>query len=177
MAKRPKKLRFFFLDGKLTPNGPTVPLLHRSLHINRPKDQIITWCYPLHKRVTYTYSEVKKHKQPAFTTREVGKMLNRGRLTLERAILDGKIERPQYSYSLDTNKNMHGYQWSEKNIIEMHAYLCTVHRGRPRRDGRVTPQKMPTLRELRAMIRQEPLLYVRNEDGAFVPVWQAQDFT
>lgn len=164
--RRSKRLNYFYLNG----------LLHKSLHINRGADQITTWCYPLSKRVAYTYSDVKKRKEPAYTTQEVGKMLNRGRLTLERAILDGDIEEPQYTYGLNEHKRKFKYMWSEDNILEAHAFLSTVHRGRPRKDGLVTPAKLPTVRELRAVIRQEEILYVRDNDGNFRPVWRAEDF-
>ena len=164
--RRSRKLNYFYLNDNL----------HKSLHINRGADTITTWCYPLHKRVAYTYSEVKKHKQPAYTTKEVGEMLNRSRLTLEHAILNGDIEPPQHTYGLNEHKRKFKYMWSEKDILEAHAYLSTVHRGRPRNDGLVTPAHLPTIRELRAMIRQEQILYVRGEDGEFRPVWRAQDF-
>jgi hypothetical protein len=104
-------------------------------------------------------------------------MLNRERQALEWAILDGNIEEPQYTYGLNAEKRKYKYMWSEKNILEAHAFLSTVHRGRPRKDGRVTPAPLPTVRELRAMIRQEELLYVRTESGDFVPVWKAPDFS
>jgi hypothetical protein len=166
VRKKPGKLTYFYLNG----------LLHRSLHINRGADTITTWCYPLEKRVAYTYSDVKKRREPAYTTQEVAKMILRSRLTLEYAILDGSIESPQYTYGLNEHKRKFKYMWSEKNILEAHAYFSTVHRGRPRNDGLITPAPLPTVRELRALIRQEELLYVRLDNGEFVPVWRAPDF-
>lgn len=163
---------YFFLD--VQNKGP---LLHRWLHINRSADTIEAWCYPLAKRVAYTYSDVLKQKDPAFTTVETGKMLNRGHLALERAILSGSITRPQFTYGLDENQNMFKYMWHETNILEAHAYFSTVHFGRPRNDGRVNPKPMPNQRELRAMIRGEQVLYVKQADGTFVPTWRAQDFS
>jgi hypothetical protein len=164
-------LNYFFLD--VSDNGP---LLHKSLHINRGADTITTWCYPLHKRVAYTYSDVRKNKQPAFSTKEAGRMLNRGRLTLEHAILRGDIEAPQFTYGLNEHKRKVKYMWHEANILEAHAYLSTLHHGRPRNDGLVTPAPLPSVRELRAMIRQEEMLFIRRDDGTFVPVWKAPDF-
>lgn len=169
------KLNYFYLDVPV--DNKLVPMLHKSLHINRGADQITTWCYPLHKRVAYTYSDTKKRREYAFTTQEVGKMLNRSRLTLEYAILDGNIEAPQYTYGLNEHKRKFKYMWHESNILDAHAYLSTVHRGRPRKDGMVTPAALPTVRELRAMIRQEQVLYVQNDNGEFVPVWKAPDFS
>lgn len=164
--KRTGKLKYFYLNKNL----------HKSLHINRGTDTIITWCYPLHKRIAYTYSDTKIHREFAFSTQEVGQMLNRKRLTLEHAILRGHIEEPQYTYGIDESKNKYQYMWHEDNIMEMHAFLSTVHRGRPRKDGLITPAALPTVRELRAMIRQEHVMYVKNDAGEFVPVWKAPDF-
>jgi hypothetical protein len=164
--RRTRPLRYFYLNGNL----------HKSLHINRGADTITTWCYPLHKRVAYTYSDVKKYKGPAFTTQETAKMLMRTRLTLEHAILRGDIEAPQFTYGLNEHKKKFKYMWSEDNVLEAHAYLSTVHRGRPRKDGLITPQRLPTVRELRAMMRNETVFYVQDDDGEFRPVWGAVDF-
>lgn len=171
---KPGKLRYFYLDVMV--DDKPKPLLHKSLHINRGADTITTWCYPLTKRVAYTYSDVKKRREYAYSTKEVGKMLNREREVLERAIIEGNINRPQHTYGLDEHKRKFQYLWHESNIMEAHAYLSTVHYGRPRKDGMATPKRLPTARELRAMIRQEELLYVKTSSGDFVPVWKAQDF-
>lgn len=164
-SKRPGKLTYFYLNG----------LLHRSLHINRGTDKIMTWCYPEHRRVAYTYSDVKKRREPAYTTVEVGKMLNRTRKTIEYAIMDGNIEPPQYTYRIGGVREKYKYMWDEEHILGAHSYFSTVHYGRPRNDGAIVPMHLPTKRELRAMIRQEEVLYVKQGDE-FVPVWKAADF-
>lgn len=102
-------------------------------------------------------------------------MLNRKRGTIEGAILNGDINAPQHTYGLNEFKKKFKYMWSEKNILETHAYLSTVHKGRPRRDGLVTPMKLPNVRELRALIRQREILYIKDGDS-FKPVWEAEDF-
>ena len=162
-----KPLRYFYLNG----------LLHKKLHINVGADIITAWCYPTAKRVAYSYRDVKANMEPAFTTPQVGKMLNRGRLAIERAWVAGNIEYPQHTYGLDQNRNLHKYMWSPKDVLAAHAYFITVHRGRPRKDGLITPQKLPTERELRALMRNEELLYTINQDGEFVPVWAAPDMS
>jgi hypothetical protein len=163
---KPNKLNYFFLNGNL----------HRRLHINRSADKIITWCYPEERRVAYTYSDVKRRKEPAFTTTEVARMLNRSRQIVEYAIMDGSIDTPQFTYGINERKKKYKYMWDEKHIIELHQYFNTKHYGRPRKDGIVNPKKMPSLRELRALIRQEEPLYVKMDNGEFLPVWRAPDF-
>lgn len=162
-----KRLNHFFLNGKL----------HKSLRITRAEDRIETWCYPDARRVAYTYTDVKKNMEPAYSTKEVAQMLDKHVDTIKNAVYAGGIEEPAVVYTLTTKKNKHAWRWSEKHIMDLHSYLLSIHRGRPRKDGRITPQRLPTARELRAMIRQEQILYVRNPDGSFVPTWKAEDFT
>lgn len=135
----------------------------------------MTWCYPLHKRVAYTYSDLKKQMKPAFRTQQVAKMLYRTRKTLEWAILDGNIPEPQHVYGLSEHKRKTLYMWSEEDVLAAHAYFSTVHRGRPRKDGLITPGKLPTARELRAIMRNKEILYIKVGDE-FKPVWDAEDF-
>lgn len=164
-AKRPR-LTYFFLNDEL----------HRSLVINRGKDTVVCWNYPQHSRKVYTYSDVLRRHDKAFTSTQVSQMVNRKRKTLEDAVKDGMIERPQFTYGLDENKNLRQYMWSEKDIMALHAYLSTVHRGRPRKDGLIRPQYLPTPRELRAMIHEEGETLGVMRDGVFVPSWRAKNF-
>lgn len=162
--KRPILPTYFFLNGDL----------HRKLHINRGRDLLTAWNYPEGKRVTTSYTATIRRKQTAFTSTEVCKMVNRGRLTIELAMRHGMIERPQFTYGLDENRNFYQYMWREEDIMALHEYLASVHFGRPRKDGQVTPAPMPTPRELRAMINDEELLYVKQGD-TYVPTWRAKE--
>lgn len=162
--RKSRKLNYFFING----------LLHKSLHINRGTDTITAWCYPEHRRIAYTYSDVLRRKENAFTTMEVSKIINRGRLTLEHAIMNGDIEPPQYTYGLNEHKRKYKHMWSEKNILELHAFLSTVHVGRKRKDGLITPMRLPTTREIRAICRQQEIIYVKR-DGQFIPTFSAED--
>lgn len=159
-------LNLFFLNDKL----------HKKLRITRVEDKIETWCYPDERRVAYTYSDTRKNMEHAYSTKQVGEMIGRHVETIIRAVRDGAVE-PAIMYTLTQKKHTHAWRWNERRIMELHEYFRNVHRGRPRLDGKITPQKMPTARELRAMIRQEQVLYVRMDDGTFRPTWQAEDFT
>lgn len=164
-TKRPA-LRYFFLNDQL----------HKKLRINRGADLLVAWNYPEHKKVTYIYSDTVRLHEKAFSTAEVCKMVNRKIMTIENAWKRGMIERPQHTYGLDENKNIYQYFWREKDIMELHAYLATVHKGRPRKDGSITNTTLPTPRELRAMIHNEEVLYFKDEHGNFVPSWRAKDW-
>lgn len=99
-------------------------------------------------------------------------MIGRSRQQIEEAMIAGHVAKPSFTYALNENKKMFQHMWHEDDIIALHKYFSGVHRGRPRKDGKITPQHLPTLRELRAMIRQEQVLYVKQGD-TFVPTWAA----
>jgi hypothetical protein len=173
--RKSKPVTYFYLTVP-TGEGKVETLLHTKLQINRGADTITTWCYPLHKRVTYTYSSVRKRMETAYPMRDACRLLNRRRHTLQNAILEGKIEPPQKTYALTPEKREYQYMWHEKDILAAHEYLSTVHVGRPRKDGLITPKRLPTRRELKAMMRNSEILYVKNENGEFIPTWDAPEF-
>ena len=159
------RLRYFYVNDEL----------HKKIHINIATDLLTAWNYPQKKRVGLSYREVRRNAEAAYTTTQAAAALNRTRITLERAIIAGKIEAPPMTYSLTTGKPFK-YMWREKDVMEAHAFLSTVHKGRPRKDGMVTPVDLPPAREVRARLRQETVLYVKNSEGKFVPTWQADTF-
>jgi hypothetical protein len=163
-VKKPKRkpLNYFFYRGDL----------HKKVHIHRPNDIIVAWNCRTGTTERYVYSDVRRNGEQAFTTRQVCNFLNRGRLALERAILRGDIRQPQKG-KVTTNEKGVYYYWSEDDIFDAWEYFCTVHYGRPRKDGRVTPKFLPTASELRAMIRQGTVFYVKVGDE-YVPTWGAE---
>jgi len=164
--KRYRPLRYFFLNGEL----------HKSLRINRPGDLIEAWAYTSARRVSYVYTDVKKNMQKAFTTPQVAAMLSRNRITIDRALDAGDIPRPQFSYVLeDPDRKPVRYYWREEDIMGLHAVLADRPAGRIARDGSYTRQDLLSARELRAMIRNNVILYVKTDEG-FVPTWQAEQF-
>jgi len=163
--QRPRLRKYFFVNGEL----------HQKLHVNRGKDLLTAWNYAKGQRVQLNYTDTLRLHQEAFKTVQVGQMLNRQRLALELAILRGDIHEPQYTYTLDEHRRKHAYYWREEDIMAAHEHFCNVHRGRPRKDGMITPWNLPTPRELRAMIHNEEVLYIKQGDQ-FVPTWKAKEF-
>jgi len=163
-AKRPR-LTYFFLHGDL----------HRALEINRGKDRLVAWNYPKAKRSVYNYTDTLRFKEPAFKTKQVSEMLNRSRRGIEKAIIEQMVNRPQFVYTLDENKNMVQYMWHEDDILALLDYFASIPQGRPRKDGRfVAASDLPTPREVRAMIRHEGEMLGTMKDGKFIPTWRAR---
>jgi hypothetical protein len=160
------RFRYFYLNGKL----------HKLLRRSRAEDLIVAWDYQLGKRVAYSLADVNKNKQYAYPLKEVVKIIGKHEDTITMHMRRGDLKFPQRVYSLNGNKTPGKYMWSEDDIRNMHDFFKTVHRGRPRIDGGVTPGNMPSRAELEAIMKQENILYVKNNDGEFIPVWKQPEW-
>lgn len=159
---RPPRVKYFYLNSEL----------HKTERVNNAQDLIWAWNYPMGKSVVYVWSDARKRMEKAFSITQVGRMIGRTRVTIEQIILDGKIKVPQRAYTLDERRKPGKYWFSERDVLGLHDYLLTVHIGRPRKDGQITPGKMPSKAELRAMMTHDTVMYVKSSDGEFVPVWK-----
>lgn len=164
MAKR--KLNYFYVNGDL----------HKVLLVDRARDFVRTWNYPKRKSVGYVYSDLLKNHGKAWPTSQVAKLIDRAREVLEWYILDKNIRVPQRTYTLDGRYAPGKYMWSEEDILALHDYLSSVHIGRPREDGIAINTKLLSKAELRAKMRSDVVLYVKNKDGEFVPVWKEPEW-
>lgn len=156
--------RWFYLDDKL----------HERLHVNRPQDVISCWDYSLNRQVIYGLSDVKKKMKVSYDTKQVGVLVNRAPLTLLRYIERGNIRPPQKGIRGGKNPVMAKYRWSDKNILEAHDWILNQGFNDPLEARK--PMETPTRRELRALLNQEDVMYVLNDDGNFVPTWRAKEF-
>jgi hypothetical protein len=160
------KLRYFYLNEKL----------HKVLRRSRAEDLLIAWDYQLGKRVAYSLADVNRNKQHAYPISEVVKIIGKHEDTIKMHLYKNNLRYPQRVYSLNGNKTPGKYYWSENDIREMHDFFKTVHRGRPRKDGAITPGDMPSRAELEAIMNRESVLYVKKDDGTFVPVWKQPEW-
>jgi len=150
-----KKLFYFFLNGKI----------HKVLKASRAKDEIIAWSYPDKKRVMYSYSQVEKSMENAYSIVEVGKILGRHRVTIEEYILQGKIKKPQKVYPISNpDSTWSRYMLSESDILDIHQFIIDA--------GHI--RDLPSRSELQALLKHNLILYTKTVDGSFVPVWKAE---
>lgn len=158
-----KRIRYFFLNNDL----------HKTIHINRSSDLIVAWNYPQKRRASYSWSDAQKNMEKAYSITDVANMLNRHRMTIDKYIRQGLIKTPQRMYKIDGKFNSAGkYMFSEKDILELHEYCSTISKGRPRKDGLINTSGLPSRSEVKAMIKQSSVLYVKDDDGNFIPVWK-----
>ena len=153
---KPKSLRYFFLNDKI----------HKVLKSSRPKDEMVAWCYPDKKRVMYSYSQVKKNMETAYTVVEVASMLNKHRVTIQEYILNEKVATPQKIYPIGQpdSENWSQYMFNQKNILDIHQHILDSGHSK----------EIPSKAELQALLKNNLILYTKTEEGKFVPVWRAE---
>jgi hypothetical protein len=151
-----KSLRYFFLNDKI----------HKVLKASRSKDEMIAWCYPDKKRVMYSYSQVKKNMEAAYTVVEVASMLNKHRVTIQEYILNDKVATPQKIYPIGQpdSENWSQYMFNQKNILDIHQHILDSGHSK----------EIPSKAEVQALLKNNLVLYTKTEDGKFVPVWKAE---
>lgn len=150
-----KRFLYFFLNGKI----------HKVLKSNRSKDELIAWCYPDKKRMLYSYSQVKKYMENAYSTVEVAKILERHKVTIEDYILDGKIKMPQRVYPISNPESSWSkFMFSESDILDLHQFILDSGYSKD----------LPSRNELKALLKNNVILYTKVEEGKFVPVWKAE---
>ena len=151
-----KSLRYFFLNDKI----------HKVLKSSRSKDEMIAWCYPDKKRVMYSYSQVKKNMETAYTVVEVASMLNKHRVTIQEYILNEKVATPQKIYPIGQpdSENWSQYMFNQKNILDIHQHILDSGHSK----------EIPSKAEVQALLKNNLVLYTKTEEGKFVPVWKAE---
>lgn len=164
--RRRKSLnKFFYLNGEL----------HKILRLLRPSDYVEAWNYSQHRTFGYVWSDVQKRMERAFSLSQVCAMVGRHRVQLEKYMLSGQVRTPQRIYPLGSPDKPGKHFFSESDVLELHDFFLTVHRGRPRKDGKITPGKMPTRAELRAIMKHDLITYVQVGDE-FKPLWKEPEW-
>jgi hypothetical protein len=150
-----KKFVYFFLNGKV----------HKVLKLSRARDEVIAWSYLDKKRMLYSYSQVEKNMEKAYSIVEVSKILGRHRVTIEEYILQEKIKQPQKVYPISNpDSTWSKYMLSESDILDIHQFIIDA--------GHI--RELPSRSELQAILKHNLILYTKTEDGKFVPVWKAE---
>ena len=154
--------KIFFLNNEMV----------RLVHFNRPNDICELYNFHKDKNQTMLYSDFKKHRKKAFTLKGVAKIFNRSRMQVERWIKKGLILPPVGATAGGKRVFQKLSYYSEDDLFTIRSVLATIHKGRPRKDGRIRPSMdIPTEKELRSLIGESIMLYTKTKDGEFVPVW------
>ena len=146
--------------------------LVRTLHTNRANNICILYNYVQDKEQTMLLSDFKKHRKRAYTVINTTRIFARSRVQFERLIKRGIIPAPIGANVGGVRAWQKMSYFSEDDLFKIREGMASVHSGRPRKDGRVTPRKdIPNEKELRSLIGKDIMLYTQNKDGEFIPVW------
>lgn len=149
--------------------------LYRYITSNRGQNIVYLFNIVEGKSQTMLLSDFKKHKKRAYTVVSTARLLNRGPAQIYRYINDGLID-PPIGAQLGGERSFTKLSYySEDDIFKIREVISTIHRGRPRKDGRVSNSVL-TEQELRAKMGDALMLYTRTKDGEFIPVWSEQTY-
>lgn len=161
-----KRWNYFYLNG----------VLHKTLETRRSDNMLTAWNFADGRRVAYVLSDTYRNRQRAYSIGEAAKLIGKHVDTIKRHLRNGNLRKPQAAYSLDGTQKLIRYLFSEDDLREMHDFFKTVHIGRPRKDGRNNPGDLLSGPELEALLRNEKVLYTKNADGEYVPVWKQPEW-
>lgn len=160
-----KEWKYFILNDEL----------HMVLRVNRGQDEATVWNFPQKCRMTYPKSTIMKYGEKAIRAKDAAEMLGRHQVTLARYHREGVLPIPHRSYSL--REGFEGRPgtifYGKKDVLRALKILASIHQGRPRQDGLVTCQTLPTESEIKAELDYGLRLYAQTQDGKLVRVWEA----
>ncbi len=158
--KRPRRRTWFLNDD-----------LVRVTHISRAQGIVTLYNCTQDKNMTTTVTEFKKKRRRAYTVMETASLLNYHRKSIPRLVKSGLLPAPVGE--LPGGKTAFHYlsYYSEDHIWEARNLMAQTHHGKVRKDGLITNNKIPTEQELRYAMGDGILMYVKNSDGNFIPVF------
>lgn len=155
----------YFINGDLV----------RLINVNRGMNIVNLFNIIHQKEQTMLLSDFKRHRKRAYTLIDAARLLNRGPAQIYRYIDEGLIPPPVGVMAGGKRMFTKKSYYSEDHIFEIREAMSKIHRGRPRKDGKVSNSVL-TEQELRAKMGDALLLYTRTKDGEFIPVWSENTY-
>lgn len=155
----------FFINGELV----------KVIHTNRANNVCVLYNYIHDKEQSMLLSDFKKHRKKAYTMANVVRIFSRSRMQFERMISSNIIPPPTGAVVGGKRVWQKMSYYSEDDLFIIRDAMSSIHMGRPRKDGRITPRRdVLSERDLRSLIGEAIMLYTKTEDGRFIPVWQEE---
>ena len=149
--------------------------LFRYVSSNRGQNIVYLYNIVEGKSQTMLLSDFKKHRKRAYTVINTARLLNRGPAQMYRYINEGLIDPPVGAQLGGERSFTKLSYYSEDDVFKIREAISTIHRGRPRADGKISNSVL-TEQELRAKMGDALMLYTRTKDGEFIPVWSEQTY-
>lgn len=144
--------------------------LHTMIVINRSANLCTAYNHRQQKVCTYVYKDLANNMSKAYSVGNVAKIIGRSTDRLRHVLLEELTGYGQKSHETGI------WYYSEKEIEEIRQYFANKHRGRPRKDGRVTPDPNTSTREeSEALMGKRDFMYVKK-GGKYIPIWKREVF-
>lgn len=156
-----KTRKIWFLNGDLI----------KVEHIHRGEGIVTLYNLTKANREVADLVEFKKRRKRAFTVKETAQLLNCHHKYLADLMRRGVVPEPMGYLPNGERAFRHLSFYSEDAILEARDAMSKIHQGKPRKDGLITNNKVPTVQELRYAMGDGILLYTRTEDGRFIPIF------
>jgi hypothetical protein len=160
VIRRPRR-KVWFLNGDLV----------RIAHTSRAAGIVTLDNLTKDKKEVTTIVEFKKKRKRAFTVKEAATLLNYHRKHIPRLVEKGLIPNPIGELPGGVRAFHHLSYYSEDIIMEARRAMAQIHHGCKRKDGLITNNKVPTEQELRYAMGDGILLYTKDENGKFTPIF------
>jgi hypothetical protein len=158
--RRPRR-KTWFLNGDLV----------RITHTSRAAGIVTLYNCTQDKKMTTTVVEFRKKRKRAFTVTETAQLLNYHRKSMPRLVKSGLIPPPVGELPGGQVAFHYLSYYSEDTIMEARKLMAQTHHGKARKDGLITNNKVPTEQELRYAMGDAMMVYIKNEQGQFIPVF------
>ena len=154
-----KKVWFF--------NGDLVSIHHK----NRAAGIITLYNWIRDSHISVSYKDSRRFRRKAYSIVETAELLNRNPNYFGRKIREGIFPKPMARAVNGIQTSTYPSYYTEEQVFKIRDIMSVIHRGHPRNDGLVTNNTTPTEDQLRAKINNSLLVYVRDEDGNFIPTF------
>ncbi|NDB86539.1 MAG: hypothetical protein EB127_28150, partial [Alphaproteobacteria bacterium] len=140
-------------------------------HISRAQGIVTLYNCTQAKNMVMNTIEFKKKRRRAYNIMETASLLNYHRKSIPRLVRQGFLPEPMGE--LPGGKTAFHYlsYYSEDHIMEARNLMAQTHHGKARKDGMITNNKVPTEQELRYAMGDGMMMYVKNDEGRFIPVF------
>jgi hypothetical protein len=155
------KSKIWFLNGDLV----------KVIHTSRAAGIVTLYNKTKDQRMTTSMTEFKKKRKRAYTIKESSQLLNCHVKHIPRLIKRGMIPEPIGELPGGIRAFHYLSYYSEDTIMEARRAMAGIHHGKPRKDGLITNNKVPTEQELRYSMGDGMILYTRDSGGRFIPIY------
>jgi hypothetical protein len=151
----------WFLNGDLV----------KRHHVNRSNGIMSVYNINKGRIESCLISDFKKNRERAYSIKQTAELVNRHTKYLPNLMKSGLIPEPLGAQEGGARGWRVKAYYSESQVKEIRDILAKQHIGRPRKDGLITNDTIPSPQELKRRMGDGILTYTRTEDGRFIPLW------